>query len=99
MKTPLLISSLVAALPLLASQASAQQVATPDALSTPPGAVTIVAPPVSKPSGANLTASGNVVIIESQSINAGHTMDIEWLSVAGGMGFTASIQPATPHPV
>lgn len=41
----------------------------------------------------NLTASGNVVIIESQSFNTGHTMDVVWQGVASGMGFTASINP------
>jgi hypothetical protein len=95
MKTTLLIPTLLAVLPVLASQASAQQNVTPDAFSTPPGAPAapaFLAPPVSK-SGMNLTASGNVVIIESQSYNTGHNMDDQWLTVASGMGFTATINP------
>lgn len=92
MKTTLLIPTLLAVLPVLASQASAQQTATSGAHSTPPSAHAFVASPVSKP-GVNLTASGNVVIIESQSTNTGHDMDLEWQNVATGMGFTASIYP------
>lgn len=92
MKTTFLIPTLLAILPVLASQASAQQLVTPDLYSTPPAAPTFIASPVSKP-GVNLTASGNVVIIESQSINGAHDMDIEWQNVATAMGFTASIDP------
>lgn len=36
-----------------------------------------------------------VDIIESESLNAGHEMDIKWLAVAQGLGFTATIRPQT----
>ncbi|NQU49923.1 MAG: hypothetical protein HQ519_14820 [Planctomycetes bacterium] len=90
MKNLLLIPSLLAVFPALALQAGAQQTATPDPCSTPPGAPSFIAPPVSKP-GVNPAASGNVLIIESQSANSGHDMDVEWQAVASGMGFTATI--------
>jgi hypothetical protein len=92
MKNPLLIPTLLAVFPVLALQAGAQQTATPDPYSTPPGAPSFIAPPVSKP-GVNPAATGNVVIIESQSANTGHDMDIEWQAVASGMGFTATVSP------
>jgi Secretion system C-terminal sorting domain len=41
------------------------------------------------------TFAANITIIESQSGNGGHTMDINWQSVASGMGHTASIMPQT----
>ena len=37
--------------------------------------------------------SVNVTIIESQSFNAGHMMDVNWQTVATGMGYTATISP------
>lgn len=41
-------------------------------------------------------ASGlDVTIIESQSINSGHQMDINWESVIAGMGHTPTIAPQT----
>jgi hypothetical protein len=92
MKTTLLIPTLLTVLPAFAAQASAQQSATPDPYSTPPGAQTFFVPPVSKPL-ANPTASGNVVVIESQSTNPAHAMDLVWVGVATGMGFTASVYP------
>lgn len=36
-----------------------------------------------------------ITIIESQSINSGHTMDVNWLNVATLMGNTAVIEPQT----
>ncbi len=37
----------------------------------------------------------NVTIIESQSFNAGHNMDLRWNAVLNDMGHTPSIQPQT----
>lgn len=92
MKTTLLISALLVALPALASPSSAQQSSTPNLSSVPAGAPAFLAPQGTR-TGVNLTASGNVTIIESQSFNGGHTMDTQWQNVATGMGYTASINP------
>src|SRR4051812_34035723 len=37
----------------------------------------------------------NITIIESQSFNSGHTMDVRWLGVCTAMGHSATIYPKT----
>jgi hypothetical protein len=39
--------------------------------------------------------AANITIIESQSFNFGHDMDLKWQTTASSMGHTASILPQT----
>jgi hypothetical protein len=87
-----LIPSLLATALWLVAPSAAQQFTNVDPHSTPPGAPIFTAPP-STWSGQGNQATGRVTIIESQSSNLLHDMDVEWLAVASSMGFTAAIFP------
>lgn len=86
---------------LLALPAMAQET---DPNSTPPGAPMVdfgdadidgrLVPDHPGNAGQKVSSS-NFAIIESQSYNAGHDMDIEWRNVLLGMGHTATIYPQT----
>ncbi|MFN8393801.1 MAG: hypothetical protein U0176_03915 [Bacteroidia bacterium] len=75
-----------------------------DPNSTPPGAPIFERPvddphfrinPLHPGNASQRLAVSNFAIIESQSFNSGHAMDVVWYNVVTGMGHTATILPQT----
>lgn len=91
-----LFIALLPALPAMAQEA--------DPNSTPPGAPMVdfgdgdiagrLIPDHPGNAGQKVQSS-NFAIIESQSFNVGHDMDVEWRNLLQGMGHTATIYPQT----